>query len=137
MRWFLIIANFMAPRAVLILLGVPLPILSFRHVFFFFETPSHKLLYFFILSLPVLLCCGLGVISDFIKRYVLYLIQDMRSQLSKCVSLWHLLFIYTCCQFKAESPVLCFIWSSTWVFNVAKNSLTRHVLCSKAIFLCS
>ncbi len=33
MRWFLIIANFMALQAVLILLGVPLPILSSRRVF--------------------------------------------------------------------------------------------------------
>lgn len=66
MRSFLIIANFMAPQAVLILLAVPLPILSSRYVFL--NSPLHWIT-------PATLCLFqsfFAVISDLLKSFALF-----------------------------------------------------------------
>ncbi len=106
MRWFLIIANFMALQAVLILLGVPLPILSSRRVFEQLSAPD---LTSYSLSLSVLLCGYFSLFfTDFLWLFdfVYYRTWDHSSS----HSMYGL--VCTCCQFRSKSFLLCFILST-------------------------
>lgn len=105
MRWFLIIANFMAPQAVLILLGVPLPILSSRCVFEQLSAPD---LTSYSLSLSVLLC---GYFRFFQKTDFLCLLQDMRPQLQS-LHIWSCLYLLPIQiqEFLIVSVLFCLQW---------------------------